>query len=171
MNFRRIEELPTDPQEIFQESSHEGDNESKGASGIYNHGPTAPKRKLEEEDSDNLTNLRKFRRIQLVNIPFPRPRVMHPRRDPDALHCTVEGCSAQFRGKYGRGNLARHSKVKHAFDVGIYHCKGGCDKIFFRGQYSLLQHYRRIHPNMATLPPIPRPRHDIPYPEPANSFS
>jgi hypothetical protein len=36
------------------------------------------------------------------------------------VQCTVEGCHATFKGEYGKGNLARHRRLKHMANNRIY---------------------------------------------------
>lgn len=66
------------------------------------------------------------------------------------LHCQVPDCSMSFRGKYRKGNMARHMRHRHSSSAAHSRCADPeCNKVFNRSD-SRLKHYRRCHPSLAT---------------------
>jgi hypothetical protein len=60
-----------------------------------------------------------------------------------------EDCGKEYKGEYGRGNLARHQRQKHGLEEKSYPCKEpGCLKDFKRPD-ALLLHHRRKHRHLA----------------------
>jgi hypothetical protein len=86
--------------------------------------------------------------------PSPIPSIISATssHSPDVLLCLEEGCEAMFSGKYRRGNLQRHIRLKHVHDERLYACKAAsCGKIFKR-QDARLKHYRKQHPSLGSAP-------------------
>ncbi|KAH8712101.1 hypothetical protein GQ44DRAFT_426653 [Phaeosphaeriaceae sp. PMI808] len=82
---------------------------------------------------------------------------------PDILACTQPACSATFRGRYRRGTLQRHMRLKHPQTQSQekeYQCQS-CSKVYKR-QDARLKHYRRRHPQLLPTPVHPRKRHEAP---------
>ncbi|KAH7064289.1 hypothetical protein BKA63DRAFT_170303 [Paraphoma chrysanthemicola] len=63
---------------------------------------------------------------------------------PELLVCLM--CNTTFGGKYRKGNLARHERLKHRSAINkVYNCQEkSCYKTFKR-QDALLKHFRRHH--------------------------
>jgi uncharacterized Zn-finger protein len=60
-----------------------------------------------------------------------------------------------FTGKYRRGNLQRHMRLKHGQEVREYACEvKRCGKTFMR-QDARLKHYRKKHPRLVRDPAQP----------------
>ncbi|KAH3996908.1 hypothetical protein HBI56_131800 [Parastagonospora nodorum] len=78
--------------------------------------------------------------------------------EDDVLLCSVPVCLMTFTGKYRRGNLMRHVRLKHATRDGSreYRCST-CEKIFLRPD-ALLKHSRNRHPELDLPSPVPRGR-------------
>lgn len=69
--------------------------------------------------------------------------------EPEMLPCHEEGCSAVFHGRYGKGNLARHMRLRHRVGTRLYICEEAhCDRCFNRSD-ARLKHYRKHHPYLA----------------------
>lgn len=67
--------------------------------------------------------------------------------DEDVVSCT--SCPAEFRGRYRKGNLARHIKVFHQDLFNMYYtCEfPGCGKTYRRTD-ARLKHERKSHPEL-----------------------
>jgi uncharacterized Zn-finger protein len=77
---------------------------------------------------------------------------------PDLLCCDYPGCDKTYTGKYRRGTLQRHARMKHAEEERTYPCGiGRCQKTFAR-QDARLKHYRNHHPDLNLPAPSTRPR-------------
>ncbi|KAF2267028.1 hypothetical protein CC78DRAFT_577561 [Lojkania enalia] len=78
---------------------------------------------------------------------------------PDILKCPISDCTAEFRGVYRKGNLARHRKHLHGGSNGtrlnLLCEEPGCTKTF-RRQDSRLKHYRKKHSHLSGGPAVPR---------------
>jgi uncharacterized Zn-finger protein len=73
-------------------------------------------------------------------------------RTDDVLFCLHDDCPTEFKGKYQRGNLQRHMRLKHGKIQGReekeYPCEASnCSKIYMR-QDARLKHYRKKHPQL-----------------------
>jgi hypothetical protein len=84
------------------------------------------------------------------------------------LYCHHEGCSSEFTGKYRRGTLQRHLRLKHMTRQGSleqkrrYCCQAqGCGKDYLR-QDALLKHQRSRHPELGIPPPLSRKQEPLP---------
>lgn len=79
--------------------------------------------------------------------PSPNPSINSATssQSPAEVPCLEQGCKAMFSGKYRRGNLARHMRLKHVKEAGerLYFCEE-CGKAYHR-QDARLKHYRRKH--------------------------
>jgi uncharacterized Zn-finger protein len=74
------------------------------------------------------------------------------------LHCAAEGCTTIFRGRYRKGNLARHKRHYHS-GPRVYICEDeGCDRVF-RRQDARIKHYRKYHPHLTSGPAFSRKSH------------
>lgn len=74
----------------------------------------------------------------------------------DALRCSHEGCKAEFKKSWGKGNLARHLRMKHKNGGRCYICEAnGCALVFQRSD-ARLRHYRKKHPELVKGPMRPR---------------
>lgn len=63
----------------------------------------------------------------------------------DVLRCPHEGCKAEFKKSWSRGNLGRHLRNKHKNGGRSYHCEAhGCASVFQRSD-ARLKHYRKKH--------------------------
>ncbi|KAH7085725.1 hypothetical protein BKA63DRAFT_25279 [Paraphoma chrysanthemicola] len=79
--------------------------------------------------------------------PSPTPSHMSvtSARYPDVLLCEEGGCQAMYSGKYRRGTLLRHMRLKHGLEEREYPCEQlRCEKSFKR-QDARLKHYRKHH--------------------------
>lgn len=84
------------------------------------------------------------------------PMSITPSSEPAELQCSAPGCGETFHGKYRRGSLNRHMRLKHRGSPGNYPCaERSCIKTFKRSD-ARLKHYRRHHPWRANGPPVPR---------------
>ncbi|KAF2825564.1 hypothetical protein CC86DRAFT_406850 [Ophiobolus disseminans] len=77
------------------------------------------------------------------------------RSDPDVLGCGY--CSLEFNGKYRRGNMQRHMRLKHTGNTAkTYPCEvHTCDMTFTRRD-ARLKHHRKRHPEIPHTPFVPR---------------
>ncbi|KAF3041841.1 hypothetical protein E8E11_006703 [Didymella keratinophila] len=74
----------------------------------------------------------------------------------DALRCSHEGCEAEFKKSWGKGNLARHIRNKHKNGGRCYICEAdGCASVFQRSD-ARLRHYRKEHQGLVKRPSRPR---------------
>jgi hypothetical protein len=81
---------------------------------------------------------------------------------PATLPCPYDGCRLKFDGKYRRGTLHRHIRLKHTTGRGSvdqetkYFCQvPGCGK-YYRRQDARLKHQRNKHPELAVPAPMSR---------------
>jgi hypothetical protein len=66
---------------------------------------------------------------------------------PEMLVCSM--CNTIFRGKYRKGNLARHENIKHhSANSAMYFCKENSCRKGFKRPDARLKHYRRHHPEL-----------------------
>lgn len=65
-------------------------------------------------------------------------------------YITCSQCALVFRGKYSKGNLARHQRLKHQGTTKTYPCNA-CDRVFYR-QDARLKHMRKHHKNSMSAP-------------------
>ncbi|KAI8936499.1 hypothetical protein NX059_006904 [Plenodomus lindquistii] len=74
---------------------------------------------------------------------------------PEVLYC--DSCSSQYRGKYRKGNRARHMRLKHRASIPqSFVCPvQACSKVFQRPD-ARLKHIRKRHPWMSTGPAVSR---------------
>ncbi|KAF2856222.1 hypothetical protein T440DRAFT_102126 [Plenodomus tracheiphilus IPT5] len=74
---------------------------------------------------------------------------------PESLYC--DDCDRAFQGKYRKGNLARHVRLKHKSETPTsFVCEDeSCDRVFNR-QDARLKHHRKHHPLIAPEPPLSR---------------
>jgi hypothetical protein len=55
--------------------------------------------------------------------------------EPEILYCNDPSCGETFRGKYRRGSLNRHKRLKHRGSSGIHPCaEPSCYRIFQRSE-------------------------------------
>jgi hypothetical protein len=74
----------------------------------------------------------------------------------NALRCSHEGCKSEFNKSWGKGNLARHLRMKHKDGGRRYICQvGSCASVFQRSD-ARLKHYRKEHPELVKKPMRPR---------------
>jgi uncharacterized Zn-finger protein len=78
---------------------------------------------------------------------------------PDIVRCNHHRCQAEYKGRYRKGNLARHMRLKHGISVMVYYCKAsGCTRDF-RRQDARLKHHRKRHPELGSGPASSRRTH------------
>lgn len=71
-----------------------------------------------------------------------------------SIHGQCPTCGQLFSGKYRKGNLGRHIRLKHHGSGPHYPCQDDyCSKVFFR-QDARLKHYRRHHPYLQSPPEL-----------------
>ncbi|KAH8731165.1 hypothetical protein GQ44DRAFT_722808 [Phaeosphaeriaceae sp. PMI808] len=82
-----------------------------------------------------------------------------PADEPDVLLCLKDGCKKMFQGKYRRGTLHRHMRLKHNNEQEReYKCEAhGCNKVFKR-QDARLKHHRSKHLELGCPGPLRRYR-------------
>ncbi|KAF1364868.1 hypothetical protein EJ07DRAFT_151295 [Lizonia empirigonia] len=72
---------------------------------------------------------------------------------PAVLPCDVVGCSAEFHGKYRKGNLGRHRRMKHTGGTPVgFVCEDHLCPRSFKRKDARLKHYRNHHPALAADP-------------------
>lgn len=77
----------------------------------------------------------------------------------NVLLCQHPGCRSTFKGKYQRGTLQRHVRMKHGKhgeEGMLYPCEIDRCKNTFCRQDSRLKHYRKHHPELSLPSPISR---------------
>jgi hypothetical protein len=76
-----------------------------------------------------------------------------PSFDPQVLFCSYDGCSKKFSGRFRRGTLSRHIRLKHSQgqEERVYLCEvDGCSKVYLR-QDARLKHYRKRHADVVDV--------------------
>jgi hypothetical protein len=107
-----------------------------------------------------------FRMVSRTTTPREAvPKVDHlvemetPSIVPDVLLCEFAGCPKTFTGKYRRGTLQRHMRLKHMSaakeaEDREYPCTA-CGRLFKR-QDARLKHLRNKHPELCVPAAVPR---------------
>jgi hypothetical protein len=96
--------------------------------------------------------------------PIPSPVLASSSSTPEVLVCDKypELHASSFTGKYRKGNLARHMRLKHKTSYQGYKCEAaGCEKTY-RRQDALLDHQRRKHQYVSLPQRTPRDPWDMP---------
>ena len=71
---------------------------------------------------------------------------------PETLVCNVLNCTQEFSGEFRKGNMARHLRYTHGRGGPRYVCaETSCGRTYRRSD-SLLVHYRKYHPWLASAP-------------------
>jgi hypothetical protein len=74
---------------------------------------------------------------------------------------TCGQCGTAFTGSYRRGNLGRHVRQKHGHASGrLYTCRAADCLHGFQRQDARLKHERKLHPELANVPNLPREQHE-----------
>lgn len=80
---------------------------------------------------------------------------------PEILICDESGCSAEFSGRYRKGNLGRHKRNKHTVSTPTgYICEDDLCPRTFQRKDARLNHYRNHHPHLAVAAMPRSQRHD-----------
>jgi len=133
ITYQRIVELRPENKESKDEMSH--------STAVSRHKVHGPRREDVTEDQLKLC----FHRITLTE---DLRSLMNRTQWVSRCHL----CSAEFRGPYGRGNLGRHWRQKHAGPAKSWTCENEhCNKVFLRAD-ARLKHYRHRHPGLALRP-------------------
>lgn len=122
---------------------------------------TEPVEYLDPGGSDRPQN---FRRL---SKPTPSPQVTQPRSlhsnvashlnpeaESDSLIVSCDLCNLRFTGRYRKGNLARHKRLKH-HEMARYLACSQCSRSFARSD-ALLKHIRKHHPSLSPDEPKSR---------------
>lgn len=62
--------------------------------------------------------------------------------------CPFDNCNARFTGRFGKGNLGRHRRQKHAGQRVEYPCVSRCCTRTFKRKDARLKHHRKAHPDL-----------------------